>query len=1101
MVSTRNQRIQEAMATTDLMKQVFSVFQGIEKLQGGDNFKMWRLRINSAFAVLGQDELLKRKPKQDKDNKDAQQERAVAQIAMHCIKMTIPDKIMKQFTAHADDIPKLMKALEDRFNVQTSITQAYDTQHLFNVSGPVSKFDKTLDKLEEIYAKLLEQEKHPTKDIYLAAINNATPPAYRHIIGTLDAQRKFWNNYLKKDTDETKEHVDPWELINELRSAFQDYQSSHTTAQKYTNVTNGNRGRGNFRGRARGRGRGRGNYNSQSSRGTFAKDGTYLPKCFNCGKYGHISQDCKEPLKDKTKQALEKAKAHQHTHATQNTGSTSVQMVKDNINFYDHTYQDYQVNQVLMPEIEHPNKKIRLLYDASINKKEPEQTAHIEEIMDTSPVGLWSDEDPNFDFNSFLQDYKMTDEEQVNIISEVGHMNHALRGPTAIIDSGATIHGTPHRCDLVNIRNTTPIRVYMANSQAIEIKQIGDVTIGLLGRNGKLKSKIILKNVYFHPSLSFMIISQSLLCKEGFKFVYQYDDCEIYKSDGQLCGVIKAINGLYIIKNPTMQAFVHSASTQGISLYELHCRLGHSSYEYLKRIIAQLPFKINDLTEKKCEICVEANIKRQNIPKIRTSELSDSFGDKFHIDIWGPAPTQALGGIRYFLTIVDDATRWIKTLPLKTKDEAYAKYISYTTEIFTQYGIKIKVLQSDNDSVFLSKDFTNYLQSQGTIRNLTVHDTPQQNGVAERTHQTLMNGVRSVLNHSKLPQALWYEALINIQFYLNRLPKRALQMTTPYKKRFGKDFNYKEIHLFGEHCIIRLENRNKLQNKGIKGRWLSYDEESLGHRVYFNHKVHIDCNVQFIDSTESRTAGENNILPNPNLFDDKEDNSSDYTIDTDNDQDKDSVVNTPPNKQERRPTRKKQITKRARGLNYDEEINLAVYLTEFNDFYCEILGDPTSFKEAITRQDKDKWFKAMKDEIDILTKRGTWEIVTPPKEANIIGTRFVYKIKRLANGEIDKYKARLVVQGFAQKDGIDFYSDDTFAPTARLTTVRLMLAWAAYNDWEIQQIDIKSAYLYGELNEDEEIYIRPPPGKFLNIKTGQVLKLKKALYGLKQAGR
>ena len=143
----------------------------------------------------------------------------------------------------------------------------------------------------------------------------------------------------------------------------------------------------------------------------------------------------------------------------------------------------------------------------------------------------------------------------------------------------------------------------------------------------------------------------------------------------------------------------------------------------------------------------------------------------------------------------------------------------------------------------------------------------------------------------------------------------------------------------------------------------------------------------------------------------------------------------------------------------------------------------------------------MKHEIETLELRNTWEKVYPPKGANVIGTRFVYKIKKLANGKIDKYKARLVVQGFAQIDGIDFYSDDTFAPVARLTTVRLMLAWAAIMDYEIHQIDIKSAYLYGELNENEVIYVKPPPGNYVNIKKGQVLKLKKALYGLKQAGR
>ena len=82
----------------------------------------------------------------------------------------------------------------------------------------------------------------------------------------------------------------------------------------------------------------------------------------------------------------------------------------------------------------------------------------------------------------------------------------------------------------------------------------------------------------------------------------------------------------------------------------------------------------------------------------------------------------------------------------------------------------------------------------------------------------------------------------------------------------------------------------------------------------------------------------------------------------------------------------------------------------------------------------------MNEEIQSLKSRNTWEYAYPPKDANVIGTRFVYKIKRLANGSIEKYKARLVVQGYAQKDGIDFYSDDLFASVTRITIVRLLLS-------------------------------------------------------------
>lgn len=95
-------------------------------------------------------------------------------------------------------------------------------------------------------------------------------------------------------------------------------------------------------------------------------------------------------------------------------------------------------------------------------------------------------------------------------------------------------------------------------------------------------------------------------------------------------------------------------------------------------------------------------------------------------------------------------------------------------------------------------------------------------------------------------------------------------------------------------------------------------------------------------------------------------------------------------------------------------------------------------------------------------------------------------------------KSRLVAQGFAQKEGSDYYQNDLFAPVARMSSMRTLLTWAATQDYEITQIDIKSAYLYGNLNEEETIYVHPPPGDLLpNLQTGQVLKLNKALYGLK----
>jgi transposase InsO family protein len=119
-------------------------------------------------------------------------------------------------------------------------------------------------------------------------------------------------------------------------------------------------------------------------------------------------------------------------------------------------------------------------------------------------------------------------------------------------------------------------------------------------------------------------------------------------------------------------------------------------------------------------------------------------------------------GYKYWLTIIDDCMRWLILAPLRTKDEAYTQWVIFTTELFTQYGIKVKLLQSDNGAVFTSHQFQNYLKAQGTKPRLTVHDTPEQNGVAENVHQHIMNSIRVNLLTANLPERLWWFAALYV---------------------------------------------------------------------------------------------------------------------------------------------------------------------------------------------------------------------------------------------------------------------------------------------------------------------------------------------------
>nr|GEU73882.1 cysteine-rich RLK (receptor-like protein kinase) 8 [Tanacetum cinerariifolium] len=157
-------------------------------------------------------------------------------------------------------------------------------------------------------------------------------------------------------------------------------------------------------------------------------------------------------------------------------------------------------------------------------------------------------------------------------------------------------------------------------------------------------------------------------------------------------------------------------------------------------------------------------------------------------------------------------------------------------------------------------------------------------------------------------------------------------------------------------------------------------------------------------------------------------------------------------------------------------------------------GDPISVNEAMA---KEEWRVAMQEDLSAIQRNQTWELVDLPNGKNLITLKWIFKTKFLADGSIQKHKARLVVRGFTQQKGIDY--EETFSPVARFETVRIILAVATQEQWKIHQFDVKLTFLNEELKE--EVYVTQPPSFESNTKPNKVLRLRKALYGLKQAPR
>ena len=160
-------------------------------------------------------------------------------------------------------------------------------------------------------------------------------------------------------------------------------------------------------------------------------------------------------------------------------------------------------------------------------------------------------------------------------------------------------------------------------------------------------------------------------------------------------------------------------------------------------------------------------------------------------------------------------------------------------------------------------------------------------------------------------------------------------------------------------------------------------------------------------------------------------------------------------------------------------------------------ADPFNYNEALQDKDVELWQKAMNSEMESMYSNQVWDLIEPPEGIKPVGCKWIYKKKRGADGKVETYKARLVAKGYTQNEGIDY--EETFSPVAMLKSIRILLSIAAHLDYEIWQMDVKTAFLNGNL--DERIYMMQPDGSIAKGQEHMLCKLKKSIYGLKQASR
>ncbi|KAH9783348.1 Integrase catalytic domain-containing protein [Citrus sinensis] len=454
--------------------------------------------------------------------------------------------------------------------------------------------------------------------------------------------------------------------------------------------------------------------------------------------------------------------------------------------------------------------------------------------------------------------------------------------------------------------------------------------------------------------------------------------------------------------------------------------------------------------------------------------------------------------------VFDKWHRYTWVLFLANKDDAIDAFRIFFKNVQNEKCYSITCIRSDHGGEFENHAFENFCNDFGIEHQFSSPRTPQQNGVVERKNRSIQEMARTMLNENSLPKYFWAEAVNTACYVLNRVLIRPNLNKTPYELWKDRKPNIGYFKVFGCKCFVlnTKDNLGKFDPKSDVGIFLGYSNSSKAYRVYNKRTLVVEesMHVTFDETNPSSTE---KVIVDDNAEEEQQEEAS-----NDNQEDASPGIqeehHEEPNAEQNEGT-SQTLPKEWRYVSsHPKDVILGDpsrgvtarsslrNTCEHAAFISQI--EPKSFADA---ENDESWIMAMQEELNQFERNNVWELVPNPEHQSIIGTKWVFRNKMDESGVVVRNKARLVAQGYNQEEGIDF--DETFAPVARLKSIRMLLAYACHKDFILYQMDVKSAFLNGYIME--EVYVKQPPG-FENEKfSDHVYKLSKALYGLKQAPR
>nr|GEV69965.1 hypothetical protein [Tanacetum cinerariifolium] len=507
-----------------------------------------------------------------------------------------------------------------------------------------------------------------------------------------------------------------------------------------------------------------------------------------------------------------------------------------------------------------------------------------------------------------------------------------------------------------------------------------------------------------------------------------------------------------------------------------HHRLSHLTFgainllarQGLVRGLPKLKFEKDHL----CSACAMGKSKKKS-HKPKSKDTNQEKLYLLHMDLCGPVRVESVNGKKYILVIVDDYSRftWVKFL--RSKDEAPDFIIKFLKMIQVRLKVPVRRIRTDNGTDFVNQTLREYYEEVGISHETSVARSSQQNGVVERCNRTLIEAARTIENLGKLqPKA-------DIGIFIGYAPtKKTFWIYNMHTRRIVET-----IHVdFDELMAMASEQ--------------SSSGPALNEMTLVDHQASkviapIDDVIPPVQADSTGSPSSTTVdqdAPSPKVTS----AHSSSTVSPHSIVQPDHPIPQHNSKWTKDHPLQNIIVQLSRLVSTRFQLHEQALFCYYEAFLTSV--EPKTYKEAFTRS---CWIEAMQEELNEFKRLEVWELVPRPDKDMLITLKWIYKVKLDELGGILKNKARLVARGYRQEEGIDF--EESFALVARLEAIQIFLAYAAYKNMVVYQMDVKTAFLNGNLRE--EVYVSQPDGCVDQDNPNHVYKIKKALYGLKQALR